>query len=134
MFFPVYTRPLFLYTKFWKMRVHNSVLFQFPELSLIHFKRSRSLLCDCSGFPRRCVICLVFASTFFPYGPHDGAQRSFRKSNQKCSCDEQQTAEVSVQQHTIFVQNNRSTDKLVLGHVMNGCGEWNMEPLIIPWG
>jgi len=40
---------------------------------------------------------------------------------------------VSVKEYKIFVQNNKGTDKHSLVHVMNGYGEWNMGPLIIPW-
>jgi len=54
--------------------------------------------------------------------------------NQITSSDEQETAEPSVEEYKTFVQNNRGTDKHVIVHVMNGCGEWNMEPLIIPRG
>ena len=68
-FFPGYTWSLFLCTQFWKLKVHNSLLFQSPELSLIHFKRWQSLPCDCSGYPRRREICLLFPSNFVPYGP-----------------------------------------------------------------
>jgi hypothetical protein len=64
---------------------------------------------------------------------YDGSHRSFRKSNHECSCDQQEIAEVIVKGYKIFVQNDRGTDKHVLVHVVNGYGEWNIEPLIIPW-
>jgi len=77
-----------------------------------------------------------FVSSLLPpssHMGHDGSQRSFRKSNHGCSCDEQEIAEVNVKEYKIFVQNNRGTDNHALLHVMNGYGECNMEPLIIPW-
>jgi hypothetical protein len=63
---------------------------------------------------------------------HNGSQESFRKSNHECICDRQETADVSVNKYKIFVQNDKGTDKHAFVHVMNGYGEWNIEPLVIP--